>query len=308
MATPASAPDADDPLLRVENLEKYFKVDEGWIASILQSVTGGEPDYVHAVDGVSFDLRRGETLGLAGESGCGKTTTARCLTRLDDPTAGDTYFGDDRRNIAALDREELHDYRREAQVIFQDPFESMNDRFTVRKWVREPLVIHDVGDTDEQESRVYEALEQAGLTPVDQFIDRYPHELSGGQRQRVGIARAVIQQPKILLVDEPTSSLDPETSDTVMKLLTGIAAEQDVPVLINIHEVDLAMAHADRIVGLHDGELVFEGTPDELDDKGLDRVYRGAEIPDNTGSENSDGMDGDQDIIENGDLSLKGET
>jgi phosphonate transport system ATP-binding protein len=110
-------------------------------------------------------------------------------------------------------------------------------------------------------------------------------ELSGGQRQRVGIARAVIQQPKILLVDEPTSSLDPETSDTVMRLLTGIAGEREVPVLINIHEVDLAIEHADRIVGLHDGELVFEGSPSELDQQGLDQVYRGAEVPENADKE-----------------------
>ena len=134
-------------------------------------------------------------------------------------------------------------------------------------------------------------------------------ELSGGQRQRVGIARAVIQQPKILLVDEPTSSLDPETSGTVMRLLTDIAAEREVPVLINIHEVDLAIAHADRIVGLHDGELVFEGPSSALDQQGLDQVYRGAEIPDNAGGRADAPAESNEDggVVADVDRSLKGE-
>jgi phosphonate transport system ATP-binding protein len=153
--------------------------------------------------------------------------------------------------------------------------------------------------------RAYNILERVGLGDME---NKRVDELSGGQRQRVGIARAVIQQPKILLVDEPTSSLDPETSETVMRLLTDIAAEREVPVLINIHEVDLALEHADRIVGLHDGELVFEGTPAELDEAGLDRVYRGAEIPDNTDSASTDGRDDDRDVLSSGDRPLQGET
>jgi phosphonate transport system ATP-binding protein len=154
--------------------------------------------------------------------------------------------------------------------------------------------------------RAYEILERVGLGDME---NKRVDELSGGQRQRVGIARAVIQQPKILLVDEPTSSLDPETSNTVMRLLTDIAAEREVPVLINIHEVDLAIEHADRIVGLHDGELVFEGTPDELDERGLDQVYRGAEIPDNTGGSTDAPADSDDGgVLSDVDRSIKGET
>jgi phosphonate transport system ATP-binding protein len=153
--------------------------------------------------------------------------------------------------------------------------------------------------------RAYEILERVDLGDME---NKRADELSGGQRQRVGIARAVIQEPKILLVDEPTSSLDPETSNTVMNLLTDIAAEREVPVLINIHEVDLAIEHADRIVGLHDGELVFEGTPADLDQQGLDQVYRGAEIPDSETGPASDGTDREDDVLTEPDRSLTGET
>jgi phosphonate transport system ATP-binding protein len=156
----------------------------------------------------------------------------------------------------------------------------------------------------EDVERAYEILDRVGL---DDMENKRVDELSGGQRQRVGIARAVIQQPKILLVDEPTSSLDPETSNTVMRLLTDIAAERAVPVLINIHEVDLAMEHADRIVGLHDGELVFEGSPSELDQQGLDQVYRGAEIPENADTEGSK-RESDGAVLADTDRPLAGET
>jgi phosphonate transport system ATP-binding protein len=153
--------------------------------------------------------------------------------------------------------------------------------------------------------RAFDVLERVDLADME---NKRADELSGGQRQRVGIARAVIQEPKILLVDEPTSSLDPETSNTVMNLLTDIAAEREVPVLINIHEVDLALEHADRIVGLHDGELVFEGTPADLDQQGLDQVYRGAEVPDSEAGGGSDATDREDDVLTDLDRSLTGET
>jgi peptide/nickel transport system ATP-binding protein len=240
--------------MEVRDLKKYYPVDTG----LLTRLRGGQR-FVHAVDGVNFDIEKGEIFGLAGESGCGKTTTARCLTRLDDPTGGDIYFGEDRRNIAELDRDELTDYRREAQVIFQDPFESMNDRFTVRKWVREPLVIHDVGDGNEQESRVYEALEQAGLAPVDQFIDRYPHELSGGQRQRVAIARALVLNPSFIVADEPTSMLDVSVRASVLRVLKQLVEEQNVTLIYISHDLSLLRYICDRIAIMYQGELAELG-------------------------------------------------
>jgi phosphonate transport system ATP-binding protein len=277
-------------MLTVSNLQKTYS-------------TGDE-----ALRGVSMSVEGSETVAMIGPSGAGKSTFIRCINRLTEPSSGEVNL--DGSELTGLDDDALRSARRDIGMIFQEY--NLVERLTVMEnvltgrlgYVSALDAFRRSFPADDIE-RAYKILDRVGLGDME---NKRVDELSGGQRQRVGIARAVIQQPKILLVDEPTSSLDPETSDTVMKLLTGIAAEQDVPVLINIHEVDLAMAHADRIVGLHDGELVFEGTPDELDDKGLDRVYRGAEIPDNTGSENSDGMDGDQDIIENGDLSLKGET
>jgi peptide/nickel transport system ATP-binding protein len=244
-----------ETLMEVRGLEKYYPVDTG----LLTRFTGGQR-FVHAVDGVSFDIEKGEIFGLAGESGCGKTTTARCLTRLDDPTAGDIYFGDDRRNIAELERDELRDYRRQAQVIFQDPFESMNDRFTVRKWVREPLVIHDIGDEEERENRVYEALEQAGLTPVEQYLSRYPHELSGGQRQRVAIARALVLNPSFIVADEPTSMLDVSVRASVLRVLNRLVEEEGVTLIYISHDLSLLRYICDRIAIMYHGELAELGT------------------------------------------------
>ena len=249
----------EETLMEVRGLEKHYPVDTG----LLTQLTGGQR-YVHAVDGVSFDIKKGEIFGLAGESGCGKTTTARCLTRLDDPTGGEIRFGDDRRNIAELDRSGLHDYRRQAQIIFQDPFESMNDRFTVRKWVVEPLVIHDIGDDEEQESRVYESLEQAGLTPVDQFIDRYPHELSGGQRQRVAIARALVLNPSFIVADEPTSMLDVSVRASVLRVLKRLVEEENVTMIYISHDLSLLRYVCDRIAIMYQGELAEVGESDAV--------------------------------------------
>lgn len=243
-----------ETLIEVEDLSKHYPVDTGLLARL----TGGQR-FVHAVDGVSFDIERGEIFGIAGESGCGKTTTARCLTRLDDPTSGDIYFGDDRTNIAELEREDLKEYRRQAQVIFQDPFESMNDRFTVRKWVREPLVIHGIGDDDERRRRVQDALESAGLTPVEQYIDRYPHELSGGQRQRVAIARALVLEPSFIVADEPTSMLDVSVRASVLRVLKRLVEEEGVTLVYISHDLSLLRYICDRIAIMYQGELAEVG-------------------------------------------------
>jgi phosphonate transport system ATP-binding protein len=274
-------------------------------------VTGLEKTYPtgdEALKGVTMSVEGSETVAMIGPSGAGKSTFIRCINRLTEPSGGDVQL--DGTELTGLDGDGLRSARKDIGMIFQEY--NLVERLTVMENVltgrlgyvsawdafRRSFPADDV-------ERAYGILERVGLGDME---NKRVDELSGGQRQRVGIARAVIQQPKILLVDEPTSSLDPETSDTVMRLLTDIAAEREVPVLINIHEVDLAMAHADRIVGLHDGELVFEGTPDELDEAGLNRVYRGAEIPDTTDSGRSDGRDDERDVLSRADRSLKGET
>jgi phosphonate transport system ATP-binding protein len=230
-----------------------------------------------ALKSVDLSVDGSETVAMIGPSGAGKSTFIRCINRLTEPTAGTVEL--DGEDLTGLDDEALRAARRDIGMIFQEY--NLVERLTVMEnvltgrlgYVSAWAAFRRNFPPDAIE-RAYEILDRVGL---DGMADKRVDELSGGQRQRVGIARAVIQDPKILLVDEPTSSLDPETSETVMRLLTEIAAEREMPVLINIHEVDLAIEHADRIVGLHDGELVFEGTPDDLDERGLDTVYRGAD-------------------------------
>jgi phosphonate transport system ATP-binding protein len=262
-----------------------------------------------ALKGVTTSVEGSETVAMIGPSGAGKSTFIRCVNRLTEPSGGEVSL--DGTELTALDDDGLRTARRDIGMIFQEY--NLVERLTVMENVltgrlgyvsawqafRRSFPAEDV-------ERAYEILERVGL---DDMENKRVDELSGGQRQRVGIARAVIQQPKILLVDEPTSSLDPETSGTVMRLLTDIAAERDVPVLINIHEVDLAIEHADRIVGLHDGELVFEGSPAELDQQGLDQVYRGAEVPENTEQQRTTSDAGrNGDILADTDRPLAGET
>lgn len=240
------------------------------------------PSGDEALKGVSLDVTGNETVAMIGPSGAGKSTFIRCVNRLTEPSGGEIDL--DGTELTALDDDDLRAARRDIGMIFQEY--NLIERLTVMENVLSGRLGYVSAWQAFRRSfppadieRAYGILEQVGL---DEMADKRVDELSGGQRQRVGIARAVIQEPKILLVDEPTSSLDPETSNTVMQLLTDIAADRSIPVLINIHEVNLALEHADRIVGLHDGELVFEGTPDDLDEAALDRVYRGADIPDTT--------------------------
>jgi phosphonate transport system ATP-binding protein len=280
-------------MLRVTDLRKTYP-------------TGDE-----ALKGVTTSVEGSETVAMIGPSGAGKSTFIRCVNRLTEPSGGEVHLND--TELTALGDDALRAARRDIGMIFQEY--NLVERLTVMENVltgrlgyvsawqafRRSFPAADI-------ERAYEILDRVGLEGME---NKRVDELSGGQRQRVGIARAVIQQPKILLVDEPTSSLDPETSGTVMRLLTDIAAERDVPVLINIHEVDLAIEHADRIVGLHDGELVFEGSPTELDQQGLDQVYRGAEVPENTDQQRTpsdvDG-NGNGDILSDTDRPLAGET
>ena len=214
------APDA--PLLRVRNLVKHFPLKGG--------VFSREVERVHAVDGVSFDLQTGETLGLVGESGCGKSTTGRCILRLIEPTAGEVWF--EGQDVAALGAEELRRLRRDMQIIFQDPFASLNPRMTVGAIIGEALTVHGLAkDSREFEAKVVELLEAVGLNP--DYMRRYPHEFSGGQRQRIGIARALAVSPKLIVCDEPVSALDVSIQAQVINLLEDLQGKFNLTYLVH---------------------------------------------------------------------------
>ena len=248
-----------ETLVQVRNLQKHFPVE----TSIIDQLRG-QRNYIHAVDGIDFDVRRGEIFGLAGESGCGKTTTGNCLTRLLDPTDGEILFGEDRTNIAELTGAELKAYRRDCQMVFQDPFASINNRFTIEKWVMEPLIIHDIGTREERQSRVVETLEQCGLGPGEEFLDQYPHELSGGQQQRVSLARAMVLEPSFIVADEPTSMLDVSVRAGVLSVLDRLAREEDVTIFYISHDLSLLRYICDRIAIMYQGSIAEMGDADEV--------------------------------------------
>jgi len=244
------------------------------VTELAKTYASGE----RALRGVSLDVGGNEIVAVIGPSGAGKSTFIRCINRLTEPTGGNVEL--DGVEVTTQSGAELRETRRDMGMIFQEF--NLVERLTVMENVLSGRLGY-VSTWDalrrkfsgEDIARAYEVLELVGLSGHEN--DR-ADELSGGQRQRVGIARAVLQRPKILLVDEPTSSLDPETSRAVMDLLTTIATDDDIPVLINIHEVSLAEEYADRIVGLRDGEKVFEGTPADLDEAVRDRIYRGTDV------------------------------
>lgn len=248
-----------ETLIEVRDLEKHFPVETGFLTRLRS-----QQQYVHAVDGVNFEIEKGEIFGLAGESGCGKTTTGKCLARLHEPTAGEILFGEESRNISEMDDSELKSYRRSAQLIFQDPFESINDRFTVKRWVREPLQVHEIGTDEEKQERVYEALTDAGLTPPEKFLDRYPHELSGGQRQRVAIARALVLDPSFIVADEPTSMLDVSIRASILRVIRRLVEERDVTILYISHDLSLLRYICDRIGIMYQGKMVEVGDADRV--------------------------------------------
>lgn len=250
-----------NPNLRVEKLSKTYS-------------SGDE-----ALDEVSFAVDGAEVIAVIGPSGAGKSTLIECINRLTEPTSGSIYI--DGTDIVKLDTEELREIRKDIGMIFQEY--NLVERLTVMENVLSGRLGYvsfwnafrrSFGD--ENVTNAAENLERVGLL---EYENNRVDELSGGQRQRVGIARAVTQHPKLLLADEPTSSLDPESSHTVMNLLTRIATEDDIPVLINIHEVELALEYADRVIGLHDGSIVFDGQPGAVDAEIKDRIYQGPSAP-----------------------------
>lgn len=244
----------------VENIKKHFPVNQGIIAQVINR--GGEEKMVKAVDGVSFEINKGESLGFAGESGCGKTTLGKTTIRLLEPTAGNIWI--DGEEITDMEDNEPETLRRNAQIIHQDPYESINPRFTVRRWVREPLDVHNVGTREEREAKVRETLEKTGLRPADAYIDQRTPELSGGERQRVSIARALVLDPKLLLADEPASMLDVSLRADILNLLKSLQDDMGLTSIYISHDLSLLKHMCDRIAIMYLGRIVEIGTSEQI--------------------------------------------
>jgi oligopeptide/dipeptide ABC transporter ATP-binding protein len=241
-----------EELLRIDGLVKHFPIRAGLFKRQVGSV--------HAVDGVNLSLRAGETLGLVGESGCGKTTLARTVIKLTEPTEGSIVFGG--RDITKFSRRQMREVRREMQIVFQDPYASLNPRMTVREIVSEPLRIHGLYKGKQRKDRVSELLRTVGLSP--EHGNRFPHEFSGGQRQRIGIARSLALNPQMLILDEPVSALDVSIRAQVINLLESLQQEFRLTYLFVAHDLSLVRHVSDRVAVMYLGKVVELGTRDQI--------------------------------------------
>ena len=240
------------PLLRVHGLVKHFPIKKG--------LFGKSAGAVRAVDGVSFDVMPGETLGLVGESGCGKSTTGRMILRLIEPTAGSIEF--DGIDLVKLDNKQMRRLRRKIQVIFQDPFSSLNPRMTVGSIIREGLTIHHIAEGSAADSRVRQLLDEVGLRA--EYMSRYPHEFSGGQRQRIGIARALAVEPTFIVCDEPVSTLDVSVQAQVINLMQDLQRDRGLAYLFIAHDLSVVEHIADRVAVMYLGKIVELASSDDL--------------------------------------------
>jgi oligopeptide/dipeptide ABC transporter ATP-binding protein len=245
-------PDATEPLLSVRNLKKYFPIRRGVLSRVAA--------HVKAVDDISFDINKGETLGLVGESGCGKTTAGRAILRLIEPDAGTVRF--DGIELLLLNKQELRRKRRDMQIIFQDPYASLNPRMTIRAIIGEPFAIHRLASGSEREHRVADLLKTVGLDPA--VLNRYPHEFSGGQRQRIGIARSLALKPKLIVADEPVSALDVSIQAQIINLLADLQQQFGLTYLFISHGIPVIEHISTRIGVMYLGKLVEVGTSAQI--------------------------------------------
>lgn len=250
-----SASNGDKPLMQVRGLKKYFPITQGIL--IQRKVAD-----IKAVDGLDFDIKRGETLGLVGESGCGKSTTGRSILQLYRPTEGEVLF--DGKDLVKLSGESLRKMRRNMQMIFQDPYASLNPRMTVGDIIGEPLEVHNIAKGKEKKERVQELLQIVGLNPY--FVNRYPHEFSGGQRQRIGVARALAVQPDFIVCDEPISALDVSIQAQIINLLEELQSKFNLTYLFIAHDLSVVRHISDRVAVMYLGKIV------ELTDR--DSLYK----------------------------------
>ena len=247
----------DERLLEVTDLEKHFPIKQGFLKK--------EVGQIRAVDGVNFHIKDGETLGLVGESGCGKTTTARCILRAVDPTGGEILFRTQEGevvDIASMRGSELKKIRSDIQMIFQDPFSSLNPRMTLLDTIGEPLLLNNIGTKNDREERVADLLEMVGLRP--EYMRRFPHAFSGGQRQRIGIARALALNPKLVVADEPVSALDVSVQAQVLNLLSDLQEELGLTYLFVAHDLSVVKHISDRVAVMYVGKLVEMAPTEDL--------------------------------------------
>ncbi len=241
-------------LLEVREVRKWFPVRRGLFRPV--------HDYVRAVDGVSLDVKPGEIVGLVGESGCGKTTTARLILRLVEPNSGSVLF--EGRDLSHVRQRDFKAFRRRMQMVFQNPYESLNPRKTIRHILTQPFLVHGICSRQHALAEAVELLERVGLRPGAQFLDRYPHQFSGGQRQRIGIARALALRPKLIVADEPVSSLDISVRGEILNLLMDLQRDYGLSYLMITHDLATVRSFCDRVIVMYLGKTVEEAGTEEL--------------------------------------------
>jgi len=247
-------------VVEVKNLVKHFEIKSGFFSSTTK--------VVKAVDDISFHISKGESLGIVGQSGCGKTTTARLMTLLEEKTSGDiSYYDNNLNSLISLDSlkgDDIQNFRSQVQMIFQDPYESLNPRWTIKNIIIEPLNIHNLGSEDDRIDAAIQMLTTVGLTPAGHYLGRYPHELSGGQRQRVSIARALVMKPSFVICDEPTSMLDVSIRISIMELMLDLAKDLGVSYLYITHDLAVARYMCNRIAVMFNGKILEITETEEL--------------------------------------------